>query len=248
MSTLSSLPFELAESTIDTMPSSSSYGASYYVRQLVYNAVQKDSNITFFYRELLRNLKNLFGSLNIKDSQNQVTTINCVHGLSERAIAKQLSSKHLVLPLIAINQSESYTDNDQAHYGATIDCQSVWDDKKQRAVRVVGLVPKPITVVYSLAVWANYTSHLDQLSEQIHRMFNPYLEVNLPYTKYGKIFLGQESNEYSTDLPDKEDRVLIRSYEIKVETHIPSPRFLMTNTGQLEVFNVEGEILNEPRT
>lgn len=247
MTTLSSLPLELTESTIETQPSASIYGANYYVRQLISNAVQKDTSITNFHRELLRNLKNLFASLYIKDSQNQVTNIKCVHGLSERAIAKQLSSKHLILPLLAINQSNSFTDSAQAHYGAITSCETIWDDKKQRAIRIVSLVPKPITVVYSLAVWANYTSHLDQLSEQIHRMFNPYLEVNLPFTKYGKIFLGQESNEYSTDLPDKEDRVLIRSYEIKVETHIPSPKFLMTSTGQLEVFNVEGEIYDEPR-
>jgi hypothetical protein len=245
--TLSSTPIQITDSVITSLPISSTYGADYYVRQLIINAVQKDSNISSFYKHLLRNLKTLFGNFYIKDSQNELRAVKCVHGLPERAIAKQLQENSLVLPLISIIQTGNRTEEEQRRFNPTYSAETIWDDKKQRAMRVVSLVPKAITVEYDLSVWAAYNEHLDQLTEQIQKIFNPFIEVNLPFTKYGKIFLVDETSEINKEISDQEDRTLVRTYRVKVETHLPNPKYLMTNTGQLEIFNVEGQIYEEPR-
>lgn len=245
--TTSAVPIIFTDSTITELPASSSYGADYYVRQLISNATQKDSNISSFYKALLRNLKTLFSGFYIRDSQNELKSIKCIHGLSERIIAKQLQENSLILPLISISQDGNKTEEEQRRFSPTYSTETIWDDKKQRAVRIVSLVPKAISVEYELSIWANYNEHLDQLTEQVQKMFNPFIEVNLPFTKYGKIFLLSESNEINKEIPDQQDRMLIRTYRVKVETHIPNPKYLMTNTGQLEIFNVEGQIYDEPR-
>lgn len=245
--TLSSLNPLIIESTITSLPTSSTLGADYYVRQLIFNASNKQSGITNFYKSVLRNLKSLFGSFYIKDSQEELKLVKCIHGLSERAIAKQLQANSLVLPLISISQEGSNTEDSQRHFSPTYSTETMWDDKKQRAVRIVSLVPKPISVEYEIAVWTSYIEQLDQLTEQIQRLFNPFVEVNLPFTKYGKIILNQEFSEIDKEVADQKDRVLIRSFTVTVETHLPSPKFLMTSTGQIESFNVEGQVYDQLR-
>lgn len=247
MTTLSAVQTNIIESTISALPTSSSIGADFFVRQLIFEAANKQSNITGFYKALLRNLKNLFGNFYIQDSQNELKLIKCVHGLSERAIAKQLQSNSLVLPLISILQNSSSTESYQQRFNPNYSTETIWDDKKQRAIRVVSLAPKPISVEYKLSVWTSYAEHLDQIAEQIQRLFNPFIEVNLPFTKYGIILLDQDFNDIEEEVTDQKDRLLVRSYTITVETHLPSPKYLLTNTGLIEYYNVEGAILNEPR-
>ena len=246
--TLSAIQTQVIESTISALPTSSSLGADYYVRQLIFEAAGKQSNITGFYKAVLRNLKNLFGGFSILDSQGELKPVKCVHGLTERAIAAQHKANTITLPLISIYQERNSSEKSQQRFNPNYSTEKVWDDKKQRAIRIVSLVPKPISVEYKLSIWATYSEHLDQLAEQVQRLFNPFIEVNLPFTKYGIILLSQDFNEVELEVADQEDRTLIRSYTVTVETHLPSPKYLMTNTGLIEYHNVEGAILDEPRT
>lgn len=242
----SSLELVMLESSTSSIQESSSLGGDYFARQIIFNSEKKQSEITGFYKAVLRNLKTLFSGFYIQDSQDVLKNIKCVHGLSERAIAKQLASNSLVLPLVSVKYSATETKDSQRRFNATYTTETKWDDKTQRAIRIISLVPKPITIEYTLSVWTTYLEQLDQITEQIQRMFNPFIEVNLPYTKYGIISLSDAIDDIEEEVADQADRTLIRNFTIIVETHIPSPKYIMTNTGAIEYYNVEGQIYDAP--
>jgi hypothetical protein len=241
--TASSLPIEIIETSVTR--TSSTVGADYYIRQLIYANKDTQTQVTSFYKEVLRFLKTLFSSFSVIDSQGSILNVKCYHSLSERAIAAQRKANTLIFPIMGISLSRTENASIQSHYNAKISNESYWDDKKQRAIRIVSLVPKPVRLIYLLEIEANYLEHLDQLSEQIQRTFNPYIELNTPFTKYGAVSIDTDFVQSEQNIPSGEDRTQVRTYEVVVETHIPSPKFLMTSTGQLELLKVEAQIDSE---
>ncbi len=244
---VSTVPIEFFESTISSNPSGSQLGSDIQVRRLIFEAYRKDSGITNFYKELFRNLRTIFSQFNVRDNEGKLSEVKCIVGTPERSIGKQKQQDNIILPLFALTQELTEAANDQRHYNPTYSTETYWDDIKLRAVRVISFVPKPVKVEYELSIWAKYQEDLDQLTEQVHRLFNPSVEVNLPFTRFGQIYLDREYNETERSLPDQTDRNLIRSFRIIVETHIPAPKFLMTSTGQIERFNIDAQILEETR-
>jgi hypothetical protein len=202
--------------TTSVMPSSVGLGADFYVRQLLINATNNQSNITSFYKELLRYLKTLFGNFIVIKSDDTKVKVKCILGSPERAIAKQKQQDSIILPLIAIEHILTNTDQDKRHYNPTYSAESYWDDKKQRAFRVISLVPKAITVEYEVSIWSYYQEDLDQLTEQIHRLFNPSVDVNLPFTRHGKVFLTSEFSDSELEVEDQVDRTRIGKIRIWV--------------------------------
>lgn len=242
--TVSSIPIQLIETLVSTP--SSNLGADYYIRQLINANSNVQSQVTSFYKEVLRFLKTLFSSFSVINSQGEVIDVPCYHGLSERAVVAQRKANTLKFPIMGVSLSRTDNSNTQNHYNAKISNESYWDDSKQRAIRVVSLAPKPVKLIYSLEIEANYVEQLDQLAEQIHRKFNPYIELNTPFTKYGAVYVEADFVQSEQNVSSGEDRTLIRTYEVVVETHIPSPKFLMTSTGQLELIKIE--VQSEPET
>ena len=49
-----------------------------------------------------------------------------------------------------------------------------------------------------------------------------------------KAFLVSESNKGGSSAPDREDRLLRKSFMVDIETYIPSPQFKITSTGRIE--------------
>lgn len=118
---------------------------------------------------------------------------------------------------------------------------TMWDDAEQRAKRVVSIADVPVKVKYSLNVWSKYVSHIDQISSSLRSFFNPALTLRLKNNKAVVSYLKAEEDESKIEVNDKEDRLIRKNFTIEVNGYIPSPSFLMTNTGKIErvIQNIE---------
>ena len=233
---------------IETDVSSSVYtpgrSARAIMRSVLQETTEQHQNISGIYRETLRSVKELFSGLKYVNADNGVITVRCMHGNPERTIAKLKQDNNIILPVLSVVQTSSEEDEKRRRPQQILVPSKVWDESRQRAFRVVGLAPKAVNLLYDVNVWSKYKSDLDQLSEQIHLKFHPAINVVTPFNKETLGFLVQETDQSSVDLGDKEDRILRRSYSFRVETWIPSPRFLITSTGKIEKFNTEAELTN----
>ena len=52
-------------------------------------------------------------------------------------------------------------------------------------------------------------------------------------------FLDMESDNSTVESSDRQDRVIRRTFKVKLEAYIPNPKFLITSTGEIEEFNSE---------
>jgi len=213
--------------------------ANAIVRELVFQATKDGTNISHVYRETLRALIDLFNGYSVINGVEEVKKIKAIHANPERPVAKQIQEDNLILPIISVNQPITVNNTDRARYFPMVVEDSIWDDKKQRAVRVVSLVPRPIDIEYKITVWAKYKADLDQITEQIYLTFNPGWELPLPDSNATKVFLVNESDVSEVETADREDRVLRRAFTLEVQTYVPSPKFLFTSTGKIERFNIE---------
>lgn len=213
--------------------------ANYRIRELIFEATKDGTNISHVYKETLRSLIDLFNGYSVINGVEEVKRVRAIHANPERPVAKQIQEDNLILPIISVNQPTTVNNTDRAKYFPMVVEEAIWDDKRQRAQRVVSLVPRPIDIEYKITVWAKYKADLDQITEQIYLTFNPGWELPLPYSNTTKVFLISESDVSEVETADREDRVLRRAFTLEVQTYVPSPKFLFTSTGKIEKFNYE---------
>ena len=97
-------------------------------------------------------------------------------------------------------------------------------------------------IEYGINVWTKYKANLDQIVEQIRLIFNPHLVIKNTYTNVAQAYITAESDDSSLDVADREERILRRSFTIKLDAYIPNPQFLITSTGEIEEFNADTTI------
>lgn len=219
--------------------------ANEIVRELIALSKSNRSNVSFVFRELLRSVINYFSQYSIIDDKDEVVSIKCIHANPERAIAKLNQDQNLILPIISIHQPKSTRPKDRQKYKPMVVAETLWDEKKQKALRLVSLVPPPIEIEYQVNVWCKYKNDLDQLTEQINYSFNPDIELITDQANNIKLYMKEESSDSDFILNDREDRLLRRSFVVIANTYIPSPKFLMTSTGKIEKYNYEVEVTNK---
>lgn len=198
--------------------------------------------VSTIYRETLKTIIHMLGGFSYINSKNEVTPISCFHANPERAIAKIREKSNIILPVITISQTISENDDTRRRYAPTLVNSPVWNDKEQRAQRVLGFVERPVTIVYQIHIWAKYNADMDQITEQIRLMFNPSIEVPTKFSTLVKANLLEEEDSSTVDVGDAAERLLTKVLSVEVETYIPSPKFLITSTGKIESFNVEAEL------
>ena len=211
-----------------------------WARDFIQSATTKRSLIPFLYKELLRFLISKLGELAYINSENDLVSVNCIHANPERTVAKLKQENNVILPILSITQTNSDNDDNRRRNDHMIITEKVWDDDKQRALRVISLAPRPVNVSYGINVWSKYKSDSDQLSEQIRLLFNPSLVLASADSKdAGIAFINGEEDNSTITTGDREDRVIKKSFIVNVETYIPNPKFLITATGKIEEFHNE---------
>ena len=232
-----------SNSSFDSLNSSSSgRTANEIARELIARSISKSSNISLVYKELLRSIIHAFSGFAVLDSESKIIDVTCIHAAPERAIAKLTEETNLILPIISVDQPTSARAEKRQRYHPTVVAEKHWDPVKKRAVRIVSLVPSPIDIEYEISVWSKYKNDLDQITEQIHSAFNPDMELVTSFATNIKLFIKEESTESNIVVADREDRLLKRVFKVFASTYVPSPKFIMTSTGQIEDFNYDVQL------
>ena len=213
--------------------------ANNIVRQLIFEATKDGTNISHVYRETLRAIIDLFNGFSVIDGEDKVKKIKAIYGNPERPIAKQIQEDNLILPIISVSQPTTSDNPDRLKYFPMVVEEAIWDERKQRATRIVSLAPRPIDIEYKITIWSKFKADLDQISEQIYLTFNPGWELQTNISNNTKVYLMGESDMSSVETADREDRLLRRMFTLEVQTYVPSPKFLFTSTGKIERLNID---------
>ena len=252
-STTSSLVITLEESTQNVITSERESAFAFNsplnnmarfkkLRKQLFNLHRKESNIPRIYKETLRAVIHLFNGLAILDSEEKLVTVKCMHGNPERMVAKLKQEDNLILPIITVTQTTSDNDDTRRRYTPLLVNERYWDTSKERAFRVLSFVPRPININYDINFWCKYRADVDQLLEQSRLNFNPEADIDTPFSTRTKGFIVGEVDNSDLSVGDTADRVIKKTIKVTVETYIPSPKFLVTSTGEIEMFKAEASL------
>tara|TARA_R110000796_G_scaffold229760_1_gene347232 strand:+ start:472 stop:1209 length:738 start_codon:yes stop_codon:yes gene_type:complete len=209
------------------------------VRQRIFKMTQARSNISFVYRESLRSMIASFNDVGYINSEDEFIDIKVIHANAERAIAKMKQENNIVLPIISIGQTVSDNDRERQKNESLLVHEKYWDEKKHRAFRILSLAPRAINIRYQVHLWCKYNSDMDQILEQIRLKFNPEMQVPTEFSTLAKAYLDSEEDVGQVTVADKQDRILKKTLSVVLRTYIPSPKFLVTSTGEIEEFKIE---------
>lgn len=197
------------------------------------------------YRETMRQLLHIFGNMYYIDGNNNKIKVKCVNGRQEKPIGRQFSDNTAVLPMISVTEVGTSNSESRRRYNPVLVSEASWDDTKLRAIRLLSLPPRPVDLFYQVNIWTKYQADMDILRYSIFSLFNPDLSVETKFSDYTKAFIDSEEESGTQDASDTTDRILKKTINIRVETYLPSPKFLYTSTKQIEVFNQEYQLFNQ---
>lgn len=216
---------------------------NYYYKQQIYNDIINrsfDSKlVSKVYKKLLQTLIAKFSNLVYIDDQENVKKIPCWHGSVERVIAKLKQDSNIILPVISVMRQADETADTRRRIDSLVVFETYFDKVKNRAVRVASLAQTPTDIKYKINVWTKYYEDMDQVCEQVRRFFNPHLLVSTIYNEQAIAYLDTEASNVDITLAEGKDRLIRRTFDITLQTYIPNPRFIVTNTGVIEEFNME---------
>ena len=194
------------------------------------------------YRESLRAMLSEFGNLHYIDGNSKKVKVKCVYGNPERVAGKLKADNTLILPMVTIVEAQTLNDDIRRRYTPVLVNETYWDEDKLRAKRVLSLSPRPVTISYQINLWCKYKADLDMLRGTIFSKFNPDVQLTTEFSHTSKVFLESESDIGSITVQDSEDRVMQKSFEVRLETYIENPKFTVTNTGEINEFNISTSI------
>ena len=189
------------------------------------------------YKESLRSMIYSFGNLYYIDGNGNRIRVKTTHGNPERIAGKLKVDNTLILPMITIVETKTTPDLARGRYQNII-IDKAWDPNKLKATRVLSLPPRPVNITYEINIWAKYKSDLDMLRSTIFSRFNPDVSIVTKYSSYNKAFITNERNVGNVEAANADDRILKKTFEVTLETYIPTPKFQVTNTGQIKDFDM----------
>jgi len=197
------------------------------------------------YKESLRAFLHLMGNLPYIDGNGNEVKSKCTHGSPERIASRLYADNTLVLPLLSLSEVSTENADDRRRYGRVVINEKAWDDKKKRATRVLYVSPRPITITYEVNIWAKYKADMDMLRSSIYSLFCPDVNIRTKFSDYNKAFIVSETDIGTSEAGDAQDRVLKKSITIALQTYIPSPKFQVTNTGEITPANFKAFVTLE---
>lgn len=191
------------------------------------------------YRETLRQLLSVFGNIYYLDGTGDRVKVKCTTGKPDRPTGKDENENNLVLPYITITEIGSEESDDRRRVNSLLVNEKIWDEKENRAKRYLSLAPRAINISYQINIWAKFNADLDQIRYAIFTLFNPSLDIRTKFSDYTKAFVKNEADINSQQAGDTTDKLVQKTITISVETYLPSPKFLFTNTGEIKSLNAE---------
>ena len=209
------------------------------IRERIFKMSQAQHNISFIYKDSLRSMIASFNDIITIDDENKIKDVKVYHANAERAIAKIAQENNIVLPIITVSQTVSQDDSERRRYESVLVHEKYWDAEESRAKRIVSLAPTAVTINYQVNIWCKYMSDMDQIIEQIRLKFNPEMNVPTQQSTIAKAMLGGEDDIGSPIAQDKQDRLLQKAFAVSLRTYVENPKFLLTNTGEIEKFVID---------
>jgi len=185
------------------------------------------------YKESLRSMLGIFGGLYYIDGNSNRVKLTCTHGNPERVAGRLKVDNNLILPTLTVVETQTESDPGRMRYQNLI-IETEWNEDKRRAQRILSLPPRAVNITYEINIWAKYKADLDMIRSNIFSLFSPDINIETKYSSYNKAFINNERDLGSITAADTGDRVLQKAINITLETYIPSPKFLFTNTGEIE--------------
>lgn len=205
--------------------------------------LKQNKHIPFIYRDTLKSLIEKLESITHITAENKVEKISKVFANQERAVAALNKGETLKLPIISVSQTTSSYDKERARPNVKLLYSTLRNKSQNRSYRVIYAAPHAVKIEYTLHIWTKYMSDMDQILEQIRIMFNPSITVSTGDKKIDFLcFIGEESDLSTREAKSQEDREIKKSIEITVDGYIPSPRFLITSTGRIELIGTDFDI------
>ena len=198
-----------------------------------------------FYREYTKFLIEKMKTVGHVDSEGKSIKSTVFFANPERAIAKLKEDRTLTLPLITVSIDDIDEDLDRRKTSSNIEITTIWDKEDRRAKRIISKAAKPINISFTINVWAKYVEDVNQLVENIMLMFNPSLDFKTKYSTNTKAFIEQITDNSVMTAADKEDRVIRKMIVITAEAYLPSPKYLITSTGEIESLGLDFEFVGE---
>jgi hypothetical protein len=194
------------------------------------------------FKETMRQLLSIFGNIYYLDGNNNKIKIKCANGKQERPAGSAKRENTIILPYITVTEVGTENADMRRRYNPVLINEKLWNKKKNRMQRVLSLANKPIDILYEINIWTKYAEDMDIIRNSIFLLFNPDLDLRTIYSDFTKAFIEQEGDVGQVQSEDTVDRSLKKTISIRVETYLPSPKFLFTNTGQIETIEYEVSI------
>ena len=185
------------------------------------------------YKESLRALLSEMSNLYYIDGNGNDVKCKCIYGNPERLASTLYTDNTLILPMVSVVETSTENDDSRRRYSKVIVNETYWDPNKKRATRTLSVAPRPVTLTYEISLWSKYKYDLDMLRSSIYSLFSPEVNLRTKFSDYGKAYIVSEQDVGNTQASDTEDRLLRKSITISLQTYIPSPKFMVTNTGEI---------------
>ena len=177
----------------------------------------------------------IFGNIYYIDGNSNRIKVKCSHGNPERIAGRLKADNTLILPMLTIVEAGTESDPQRMRY-QNIVSETHFDKSKLRATRVLSLPPRPVNINYDINIWCKFKADMDMIRSSIFSLFSPDLNIETQFSVHNKAFINSEQDVGSVTAADTGDRILQKTINVTLETYIPSPKFLFTNTGEIKEF------------
>jgi hypothetical protein len=205
---------QVFEATVDNP-----YRSQHYLRTIVKTALHKlkTCNIT------------------LPDGSHE--SVDVIYARPDRAVARMKKSRNLKLPMMSFDITNMQPSDERQRPNFNLEYWTLKSVKTGRYSRVVALAPKAVDLEAKVHFWAKNNSDMYQMMEYIMAQFHPHMRIATDVNVYTHAFIESISDLDQVDIGDREDRVLRKTINLRIEGYVPSQRYTIQSNGEIEEFN-----------
>ena len=192
-----------------------------------------------YLRLLIKSTLNNLKSCNITLPDESHESVDVIYARPERAVARMKKSRNLKLPIISFDVNNIQPSESRNRPNFNVEYWTVKSVKTGRFSRVISLAPKAVDLEAKIHLWAKTNSDMYQMLEYIMEQFHPHMRISTDLNVYTHAFIESVSDLDQVDLGDREDRLLRKTINLRIEGYIPSPKYLLQSNGEIEQFNYQ---------
>ena len=196
---------------------------------------RENFNLRGFYREYTEAMLDNLRDLSVVDPEGKVNNdIPVFFANQERAVAKMQEDRNLRLPSVTVGIAATFDAIQRRRPLFNLNLEKKFDPQTRRAVRVISLAPKAITINFNINIWAKYIEDLNQLQELIEAKFQPAMNLKTSFGNSTFAFINYVTNQSALAVADRQDRLIQSSFLIAAEAYLPQHKYILASNGKLK--------------